>query len=270
MPVIKEPWRARIKYAGYAISNTPGHLFRPLEDYDLWFAWSGKGEMWDGRRTWPAVPGSLFCLRYGRTYETHFDPEHPLGHSYIHFDFLGARGQVIHPPERHLPPFAVRLKEVEFTCLAMRRIADLFRAKNPLKLQEAHCYLRGLLASLRAPETVEDLSSSWQEHHRRIADVIQTVRTNPALSFDLAEIASSAFYGADYFTRVFREIQGVSPKEFFIAVRMERARELLTETPMTGKAIAKALGYADLYFFSRQFKQWHGLSPERWRRQKIS
>lgn len=57
----------------------------------------------------------------------------------------------------------------------------------------------------------------------------------------------------------------MSPKDFCIRARVFRARELLLETDLSVEQIAVNLGYADMFFFSRQFKAWTGQSPNYWR-----
>jgi iron complex transport system substrate-binding protein len=58
---------------------------------------------------------------------------------------------------------------------------------------------------------------------------------------------------------------GLSPKEFIVRVRMERAAALLRESSQTISEISDGLGYQDVGFFSRQFKQKFGISPARFR-----
>jgi AraC-like DNA-binding protein len=82
----------------------------------------------------------------------------------------------------------------------------------------------------------------------------------------VAALAERAGYSADYFARVFQRIYGTTPKRFFVGERMERARSLLMNTSLGVEQIAAELGYADVFFFSRQFKQWSGVAPTRWRK----
>ncbi|MFA5264210.1 MAG: AraC family transcriptional regulator [Opitutaceae bacterium] len=91
------------------------------------------------------------------------------------------------------------------------------------------------------------------------------IRENPGRIFTVSELSRLASYSTDHFTRIFTRIAGVGPKEFCIRVRMERAQQLLLESTMSIDQIASALGYADVFFFSRQFKQQFGMPPRRWR-----
>jgi transcriptional regulator GlxA family with amidase domain len=58
----------------------------------------------------------------------------------------------------------------------------------------------------------------------------------------------------------------MSPGNFVVQARVQRAQQLALETDMSMSQIAEALGYSDVHFFSRQFKQWAGQSPGSMRR----
>jgi transcriptional regulator GlxA family with amidase domain len=53
----------------------------------------------------------------------------------------------------------------------------------------------------------------------------------------------------------------MSPNRYVIRARIDRARQHLAETRMSAGEVAMTLGYADLAFFSRQYKQHVGHSP---------
>jgi len=55
---------------------------------------------------------------------------------------------------------------------------------------------------------------------------------------------------------------------FVIQTRLELARQLILESGLSLMDIADELGYQDLYFFSRQFKQRYGQPPSTYRNNK--
>ncbi len=68
-----------------------------------------------------------------------------------------------------------------------------------------------------------------------------------------------------HFSRAFRETTGQSPKEFIVTRRINRARELLTETTQGIAEIAVATGFSSQAHFSTAFKKRVGVSPARYR-----
>jgi AraC-like DNA-binding protein len=264
----EEPWAdVRINGPGYCRTRkSTEHRFRPFPDYDMWFAWSGRGQMIDGHRVHAARPGTMFCLRPQHHYVSRVDPDVEMCHCYIHFDFLDHGGRIIHPPANRLPPFLSRLSDVEFTYQLMRRIADLHQFGGASERAEAARYFQGLLLSLVRRRSSGADSPVDHEHRRRLFEVVRDVREDPARSFEVAALAQRVGYSPDYFARVFQRIYGTTPKRFFVGVRIERARGLLANTSMGIEQIAAELGYGDVFYFSRQFKQCCGVAPSRWRR----
>jgi AraC-like DNA-binding protein len=61
--------------------------------------------------------------------------------------------------------------------------------------------------------------------------------------------------------RQFRQAMGLSPHEYLIQTRIARAKELLAASGLPLKAIARRVGYSDVYYFSRQVRQLTGLPP---------
>jgi AraC-like DNA-binding protein len=68
--------------------------------------------------------------------------------------------------------------------------------------------------------------------------------------------------------RRFREATGTPLHEWAVQVRVARARRLLGETDLPVKAVAERLGYRDVYFFTRQFRQSVGVPPAAYRRSR--
>ena len=64
-----------------------------------------------------------------------------------------------------------------------------------------------------------------------------------------------------------RAAAGIPLSEYVIAARLNRARFLLRETDQKLSRIAESLGYQDVSFFCRQFKNRTGYSPGQFRRQ---
>ena len=61
--------------------------------------------------------------------------------------------------------------------------------------------------------------------------------------------------------RTFREQFGVSPKGFYLSLRLERARDLLRQSEMSVSEIAAATGFNSLSRFSQAFRKVYGEPP---------
>jgi AraC-like DNA-binding protein len=89
----------------------------------------------------------------------------------------------------------------------------------------------------------------------------------PALP-DYAALAESAGLSERSLRRAFRKRFGTSPHQYLIEARVGEAMRLLLETDWPIKRVAASLGYADVFYFTRQFRRHAGVSPAAYRRSR--
>ncbi len=63
--------------------------------------------------------------------------------------------------------------------------------------------------------------------------------------------------------------EGTSIKDLISTARHELARQLLSNTHLSVAEIAQILGYSDVTAFSRAYRGWEGIPPDRWRRRDV-
>ena len=81
----------------------------------------------------------------------------------------------------------------------------------------------------------------------------------------MEQVAASLNLSYGRFRHVFKQQIGLAPHQYHLQVRINRAKELLRDTPMSVSKVAAALGFADLGYFSNVFKQRVGVRPSEWR-----
>ena len=97
---------------------------------------------------------------------------------------------------------------------------------------------------------------------RRIREYIDT-KIDQRISVEL--LAGLANLSVCYFVRAFKRSMGVTPHDYLIRQRVERTKQLLSDTDMPLSEIALAAGFADQSHFSRRFRQHVGMSPRDYR-----
>lgn len=85
---------------------------------------------------------------------------------------------------------------------------------------------------------------------------------------DYEDLAHRLNMALSTFRRRFRELTGMPPHRFRLESIIAAARQRLGETEQPVKQIADELGYRDVFYFSRQFKQVTGVSPAAYRRSR--
>jgi AraC-like DNA-binding protein len=85
-------------------------------------------------------------------------------------------------------------------------------------------------------------------------------------SISLEEVADACQLSVSHFSRAFRTTFGRPPYKWLIERRVERARDLMTNTRLPLAHIATQSGFADQSALNRSFKRIHGVTPGIWRR----
>lgn len=98
-----------------------------------------------------------------------------------------------------------------------------------------------------------------------IEDVIINMRTNISEKLTVAAMAKPHSLSSSHFSSLFRKGTGMSPIDYFIHLKMQRACQLLFADDAMVKTVAMEMGYEDQYYFSRIFKKYMGMSPEQYR-----
>jgi len=111
---------------------------------------------------------------------------------------------------------------------------------------------------MHRPETEE-------AHERAVARVIGVMRERLYDGFSLTEMAEEGYMSPFHFNRVFRQVTGVPPVQFFGGLRLRRAKRLLAETDASVTDVCFDVGYNSLGTFSRRFGELVGTSPSRFR-----
>lgn len=106
------------------------------------------------------------------------------------------------------------------------------------------------------------LSGGAQELFERVTAYIHEYYMN-ALS--VSTLAKQYGVNENRLSYVFQKYAGMGPGDYLITYRLNRARELMLITDSPIHKIAKSVGYADPYHFSRIFKKQFGLSPSEFR-----
>ncbi|HEV7298389.1 MAG TPA: AraC family transcriptional regulator [Tepidisphaeraceae bacterium] len=225
--------------------------------FNLWTVHSGVGQMQLGKTTYDLSAGRVFCFRpYTDAHATH-DPKRQLRVTYIHFHFRDARGRNWQPPEGVLPPLTKQIRSTDLfalTCDRISRLDDLPGGRG-----EAEAYLTAMLIGLRAEHTDPSPDAPALIAAERF------IRERPGEVESVAQLARQVGITPEHFARLFRRHFGKAPKDYLIDARISRARDLLSQNQLTVTRVAELLGYGDVFFFSRQFKDRTGLSPIQWR-----
>lgn len=80
-------------------------------------------------------------------------------------------------------------------------------------------------------------------------------------SLSIPEMAKALGYGRNKFQKHMRETAGVSPVEFIRSVRLLEAKTMLQQSGLSISEVAYAVGFNNLSYFTRSFKNEFGMLP---------
>ncbi|MDD3279296.1 MAG: AraC family transcriptional regulator [Lachnospiraceae bacterium] len=81
----------------------------------------------------------------------------------------------------------------------------------------------------------------------------------------ISDLAGYVGVNRCYLTNIFKKVYGISPQQYLIRLRMERAAAMIKNSGSSISQIAESVGYEDALAFSKIFKQNFGMSPKAYR-----
>jgi YesN/AraC family two-component response regulator len=137
--------------------------------------------------------------------------------------------------------------------------------KKPFNFEEVRECVRLILSwqmiprPCGGPSDGQQLTSLAHSARRFINERAMKVST-------VEEVAKEFGVSARQLSDAFRNVWGVSPKEYIIGVRIEKSKELLSDTDRSVKSVALTLRFQDSSHYNKQFRRVTGLTPSEFRR----
>lgn len=94
---------------------------------------------------------------------------------------------------------------------------------------------------------------------------IESNYQNPKLSN--AELAEKCNISEVYFRKIFTENYKTTPKQFIMDIRINKAKQLLSDGLIKVGAVAEQCGFSNQYHFCRLFKEKTGITPTEYMKQ---
>jgi AraC-like DNA-binding protein len=187
----------------------------------------------DGRQT-VARAGDILFYRNGFVHEERSDPRQPVCTAFLSFevgDLLSSLPLVTHDEQGRVGQLVRWIVDDELSGESSDRRG---------------LYLEALLGELHGiAKTPVD---PWLDRTRAF------IASELARDLSLDDLARHAGMSKYAFLRKFKRLSGRTPMEEVRHARLDRARSLLLTTDLPIKAIASAVGFADVYRMSKLFR----------------
>lgn len=110
------------------------------------------------------------------------------------------------------------------------------------------------------------LERSMDESRDEVAAVRSYVYQNYGEDLSLEMLAEKVYLSSGYLSFIFKKETGMNLNRFIRVVRMEKAKELLCSTGKKVAQISEEVGFANVSYFCRSFREYYGCSPESYRK----
>ena len=111
----------------------------------------------------------------------------------------------------------------------------------------------------------DSLSLMPDKSGRIVKSAAEYISRHFSEDISLAVIADELHVNTSYLSTLFRQVTGITFKEYLNRVRVEEAARLLSNTDYSVMEIAVACGYRDQSYFTKVFKKMTGLTPKQYR-----
>lgn len=249
---------------------TPSYSFGPeiRDHYILHYILDGKGEFTVNNKTYKLGKKEGFLIRPGETTYYKADEEDPWIYMWIGFNGIKSETYLKYANlSESNPIFKYNkdnlLKKYILEILSLNTMTH----SNELKI-DGLLYL--FLGTLIENNKYKDNINSYSVTENYINQSIEYMNNNYSSNIKIAHIANHVGLNRSYFSSLFTKTLGISPQEYLLSLRVEKACNLLSDLQLSIGDISRQVGYVDQLTFSKIFKKNKGVSPKLYRQLLLS
>jgi AraC-like DNA-binding protein len=235
---------------------------RTVSEYQLVYVTRGRGELRvDGLAdSLPITEGSVLLVLPGVRHAYRPDPATGWSERWVGFkgpwaDALRGAGLLSAEHPLFHPGLDERLLEL------FEELFAVVAAQEPYYQARAGSLVMRLLAEVLARSRGAELADDSARLVDR-AKFLMAEKVYGSLSVD--GIGEALGVTQTRFYETFKAYTGLTPYQYFIQLKINKAKELLSNGETSVKEAAFSLGFDDPYYFSRLFKKKTGTSPSDW------
>ncbi len=162
----------------------------------------------------------------------------------------------------------IRFADTEMLRELIRNIASEFYTLTSRRTKMIDSYMRILLMKIGETGGRRDiLPQAAEPHYGLLMELREKIYRNPQMKWNVDNMAAYVSMSRSYFQHLYRETFGVSCIADVISGKIEKAKEILSETGCTVAQVAAMCGYDNEEHFMRQFKKIVGVTPTKYRKQ---
>jgi len=255
----------------------PTHHFHST--YEIYYLLEGDLSYFIEKETYHLLKGGLVFINENRIHRTTYNPDvlHERILVELETHFVEKMGQLF--PSLSFASllsghgFVFQLSQDE-----QKRIEDLlmgiireqqnkvigYAESTKILLMELMMFL--LQKSVEKEPPLPPISDT---RYQKIYEITNYIMCNYQQINSLQDLCDHFYLNKYYLCHVFKQVTGLTVKEYINAIRIKNAKELLTKRKGTITNISQSVGYESVTHFDRVFKEYIGMSPLQYRKLHI-
>jgi len=265
---------------------------RRIYDYEMFYCFSGKAHILINDTYYSLKKGTITIIPPNTPTKFWLDEKEPGNLGWIHFDFLyfnddptidqylTEKSELLYQPyllenEFIRPrlmlnngfafPEKIQISSSDKVEELYLKIIHAFQSNEFLWRFICKIYLLEIFKYI-LEQSYADIPTESIQQKNISEDIIQYIKYNYYHKIKIDQIAHYIGLSNDYISKVFKQQTGVSIVAYLNQYRIEKAKQLLSQSHLSIKEIGEIVGFSDQYYFSKVMKQYTNYSPMGWRK----
>jgi AraC-like DNA-binding protein len=280
-----------VRVAFDSIIHPPFYIAeRVIYDYELLYVKDGEIKVTVESKVYHGIPGDIFLFKPMQSHSIFLLNNKSLHQPHVHFDlYYQANSPEVNVSFKPLQAMSEQEKKwfrEDVTQSVMNPLPNHIRLKKPIVIEKLiydiifeferkfpyyEASAKGLFTSLWIQLLRENdwnnnnkhLKSKWEQLDR----IKNYISHNANKEITLDELSSFANLTKHYLCRLFKSGFGMSPIQYHVQIRMEKAKQMIQFSSLSLTRIAEELGFQSIHTFSRTFRKLEGVSPSSYRKE---
>lgn len=245
----------------------PGHSYGPAvrDHYLIHYILDGKGIFQAGGQTYHLKKGQGFLICPGQITYYEADSENPWHYSWVGFHGLKAESCLIQANlSEDNPIFTYEKDDFIKNCFKEMIATGSYSSGRELRLLGLLYIFLSQLIEINGRNRFPGYTSDKKDLY--VKKAVEFMEMNYSRKVSIVELAGSVGLDRSYFGALFKERLNMTPKEYLINLRINKACQLMDNNSLSIGDISRSVGYEDSLLFSKIFKKIKGSSPREYRK----
>jgi AraC-like DNA-binding protein len=244
-----------------------GHYYGPAvrDFYLIHYILKGKGTFQVGDRVYKLEKGQGFLICPGKVTFYKADEIDPWSYSWVGFNGMKAEAYLkLADLTQDNPIF--QYEDVDYLKDFLNRMIAARQLKKNSELQllgMLYLFLAELIGLSNTSDIFENMGDRKELYVKK---AVEYISMNYSRKVRISEMAGYIGLDRSYLCSIFKSVSGLSPQEFLINLRVNKACELMLNEDLTIGDISRSVGYDDQLLFSKTFTKIKGQSPREFRK----